>query len=265
MKCLLFNVLLATSLAASSPEWELVWSDEFNGNEIDFTKWAIEEHGHGGGNNELQYYIDRKENVRVEDGNLVIQANKERYEQAGIIREYTSGRIRTKRRASWQYGRFEIKAKLPKGRGIWPAIWLLPETAQYGKWAASGEIDIMELLGHQPNVIHGTLHYGQPWPDNQSSSGTYTLESGDFSEDFHVFALEWTSSEIRWYIDGTLYQKQNQWHSSASPYPAPFDQPFHLILNVAVGGNWAGPPSVSTPFPATMRVDYVKVYQQASP
>ena len=142
----------------SDTGWRLVWSDEFDGAQLDYTKWAVEENAHGGGNGEEQFFVDRPENVRVENGNLVIEAWKEPFELSGQLRRYTSARIRTKRRADWKYGRIEARAKLPTGRGLWPAIWMLPTQEKYGKWAASGEIDIMELVGHEPSTTHGTLH-----------------------------------------------------------------------------------------------------------
>lgn len=257
---LLFSALLARGEAPAG--WKLVWSDEFEGKELDFTKWAVEENGHGGGNGELQYFVDRPENVRVEDGHLVIEARKEKFNAAGVEKEFTSGRIRTKRRASWLYGRFEVRAKLPAGRGLWPAIWMLPEKEQYGGWAASGEIDIMELVGHEPAKVHGTLHHGASWPKNVHTGAPFELEGGTFADGFHVFAVEWEKGEIRWYVDGELYQTQTKWSSTGADFPAPFDQPFHLILNVAVGGAWPGPPDDKTVFPQRMTVDWVRVYQR---
>ena len=139
MKLAALLLLSATLAHAEAPAgWKPVWSDEFNGKEIDFSKWAVEENGHGGGNGEMQYYVDRPENLRIEDGHLVIEARKQKFNAAGVEKEYTSGRLRTKRRASWLYGRFEVRAKLPTGRGIWPAIWMLPEKEAYGGWASSG-------------------------------------------------------------------------------------------------------------------------------
>lgn len=256
--------LWVTTLSGiSAPsDWKLVWSDEFAGKEIDFTKWSVEENGHGGGNNELQFYVDRPENVRVENGNLVIEARRGKFGSGGVEKEFTSGRVRTKRHASWKYGRFEIRAKLPGGQGIWPAIWMLPDKEPYGGWAASGEIDIMELVGHEWDTVHGTLHHGASWPNNVHTGQPFKLKKGNFGDDFHVFALEWEEGEIRWYVDGKLYQTQNQWSSTGGKFPAPFDQPFHLILNVAVGGNWPGPPNDATVFPQQMLVDWVRVYQK---
>ncbi len=259
---LLILVACLARAANETPDWLLVWSDEFEGNELDFTKWSVEENGHGGGNNELQYYLDRPENVRIDHGQLIIEARKEPVSLAGVERQYSSGRLRTKRRAAWKYGRFEIRAQLPTGTGLWPAIWLLPEDNRYGMWAASGEIDIAEVIGKSPDTVYGTIHFGSAWPENQSQGGKIRLPDEQVSDSFHIYALEWEPTELRWYLDGKLYHRTNRWHSTAAPYPAPFDQPFHLILNLAVGGNWPGPPDANTPFPSRMRVDYVRVYQQ---
>jgi len=247
--------------AADAP-WKLVWADEFEGTKLDYTKWAVEENAHGGGNNEQQFFVDRPENVRVENGNLIIEARKEEFENSGQKRNYTSGRIRTKHRADWKYCRVEIKAKLPQGRGIWPAIWMLPTRDKYGGWAASGEIDIMELVGHEPNTILGTLHYGAKWPKNTSTGKSYKLRQGTFADDYHVFAMEWEQGVIRWFVDGELYQTQTQWRTDGGAFPAPFDQPFHLVLNLAVGGQLPGPPDAKTIFPQKMMIDYVRVYQR---
>ena len=240
--------------------WTLVWQDEFNGVHLDESKWNYQLGGHGWGNNELQYYTDRAENVFVENGNLVIQALKEQYENNA----YTSARITTKNKGDWLYGRFEIRAKLVKGQGLWPAIWLLPTDWKYGGWAASGEIDIMELIGHNPDQIFGTIHFGGSFPENVSKGGNFELADGtDFSEVFHNFIVEWDTTEIRWYMDDSLYEVQDSWFSTAAEYPAPFDQRFHLLMNVAVGGNWPGSPDAGTHFPQRMYVDYVRIYKKA--
>jgi beta-glucanase (GH16 family) len=178
---------------------------------------------------------------------------------------YTSARLRTKGKGDWTYGRFDIRAKLPSGQGLWPAIWMLPTDSAYGTWAASGEIDIVEVLGQDPRTVYGSLHYGGAWPKNQHSTQQLALTDGTFADDFHVFRLNWAPNEMRWYVDDRLYATQTQWHTDAAPYPAPFDQNFHLILNVAVGGNWPGYPDATTPFPGQMLVDYVRVYQPAAP
>lgn len=245
--------------ATPTPEWELVWQDEFDGDTIDDTKWSFEVNGRGGGNSELQYYTDFSENAFIEDGKLVIQALK--LEERYIGRDYTSARIRTVGKGDWLYGRFEFRAKLPYGQGLWPAIWMLPSTYSYGGWPSSGEIDIMELVGHDADTVHGTLHYGS-LGNYQYTGKPYSLEEGIFADDFHDFAIEWEEGEIRWYVDGEKYQTQTVWNTKNHDYPAPFDQPFHIIMNVAVGGNWPGSPDETTVFPQRMEVDYVRVYQK---
>jgi beta-glucanase (GH16 family) len=248
-------------------DWELVWSDDFEGDSLDMSKWSYQygtgtsEGLVGWGNNELQYYTDRPENIFVKDGKLHIVARQEQFSN----RNYTSARIRSIHKGDWKYGRFEIRATLPEGRGLWPAIWMMPTDNVYGGWAASGEIDIMELVGHEPDVVHGTLHYGGRWPNNVHRGAAYRLPSGKFSDDFHTFALEWREGQMRWFVDGVYYQNQNSWYTEGHPFPAPFDQEFHMILNVAVGGNWPGSPDNTTEFPQSMIIDYVRVYQQVPP
>jgi len=242
--------------------WNLVWSDEFNESEIDKSKWEHEVNAWGGGNNELQYYTARPKNSFIENGELVIQALEETYTGPDGTRQYTSARLRTRNKGDWKYGRFEIRARLPFGQGIWPAIWMLPTDNAYGGWAASGEIDIVELSGHEPNKVHGTLHYGGEWPKNVKSGDSYVLPSGLFSDNFHVFILEWEEKSMRWYVDGLFYGSQSEWYSENSEYPAPFDQRFYLILNVAIGGDWVGNPNETTTFPQQMRIDYIRVYEK---
>jgi beta-glucanase (GH16 family) len=242
--------------------WDLVWQDEFDGASIDLSKWEYEVNANGGGNNELQYYTARSANSYVKDGVLVMQALQEHFTGAEGTREYTSARMRTLNKGDWKYGRLDIKAKLPRGQGLWPAIWMLPTDWLYGGWAASGEIDIMELLGQDIKTVYGTLHYGGQWPDNAHTGTSFKLTQGDFSNDFHVFRLDWEANEFRWYVDDQLYQTQKQWYTKGKPFPAPFDQRFHLLLNVAVGGNWPGNPDATTTFPQTMTVDYVRVYKR---
>ncbi len=239
----------------------LVWSDEFEGKTLDYSKWEIEVNAFGGGNQELQLYTDREKNIRVENGHLILEAHKDQPAIQGTQREYSSARIRTKRRGDWTYGRFEISAKMPTGQGVWPAIWMLPSDDTYGSWARSGEIDILELKGQEPEVAWGTLHYGDNWPKNTSTGETFRLPQGSFADDFHVFGLEWQKGEIRWLIDGKVYQKQTKWHSSEAAFPAPFDQPFHMVINLAVGGQFLGNPDATTKFPQQLQVDYVRIYQ----
>ncbi len=250
-------IFVSNGFSQSRSGWNLVWSDEFDGAIVDTTKWSFDigtgaPELAGWGNNEQQHYTRRTENAFVESGTLNLVAKRESYGNS----DFTSARLKTKEKGDWTYGRFEIRAMLPKGQGIWPAIWMLPTHNFYGGWAASGEIDIMELLGQEPSKVYGTLHHGGEWPDNQHSGDSYTLQNGDFSSDFHIFVLEWDSTGFRWYLDSTLYQTQN--------FGAPFDKKFHLILNVAVGGDWPGPPDTTTVFPAVMQIDYVRVYQEGS-
>jgi beta-glucanase (GH16 family) len=247
--------------AADPPGWELVWSDEFDGAALDLSKWEFEVNARGGGNNELQYYVTN--NVRLRDGHLVIEARREQYTGPEGTRDYTSSRLRTRRKGDWLYGRFDVRAKMPDGRGLWPAIWMMPTDARYGGWPHSGEIDIMEFLGHEPDKVHGTLHYSRPGGRHTYTGTNTTLASGTFAEDFHVFRLEWGTHAMRWYVDDRLFQTQTNWQSRTNAFPAPFDQRFHLILNLAVGGNWPGSPDATTTFPQQMVVDYVRVYRRS--
>jgi beta-glucanase (GH16 family) len=254
--------LLLLAAASAAAEWREVWRDDFAGAELDWTRWAVEENGHGGGNNELQYYRDRPRNVRVENGHLVLEAHREAVNVAGVRKDYSSGRIRTKRRADWLHGRFEITAQLPAGKGLWPAFWMLPSEETYGGWAASGEIDIMELRGGEPDRVHGTLHFGGAWPRNVHRGGSHRLAQGDFASGMRTFALEWERGSFRWFVDGVAYHTETNWSSEGGPFPAPFDRRFHLILNLAVGGGFGGPVSPETRFPAQIRVDTVRVLQR---
>jgi len=263
---MLLGVLLGFSAVAPQvlAQYQLVWEDNFAGSNLDLGKWQAQigtgcPSNCGWGNNELQYY--RAENATVAGGYLTITARAESF--GG--RSYTSARLRTRNLGDWERGRFEMRAKLPIDQGIWPAFWMLPTDSVYGVWAASGEIDIMECVGHEPNRVHGTLHYGGTWPGNVASGGNFTLPSGTFHDQFHVFALEWDEQEMRWYVDGTLYSVKSSWWSSGGSYPAPFDERFHLLLNLAVGGNWPGSPNASTVFPQSFVVDYVRVYQDLGP
>jgi len=228
--------------------YRLVWHDEFDGPAIDQTMWNFEIDGNGGGNNELEYYTARPQNAYIDSGKLVIQALKEDY--AG--KSYTSARMNTSGNADWTYGRFEIRAKLPYGQGLWPAIWMLPTDWVYGGWPASGEIDIMEVLGNEPNKLYGTIHYGSSPATHQQSGGTYVLPQDTFAGGYHVFAIEWDTTGFRWSVDGTQY--------FSTLHGSPFDRRFHMMLNVAVGGNWPGSPDAYTTFPQKMYVDYVRVF-----
>lgn len=243
--------------------WQLVWEDDFSGSSLDLNKWSYQTGtGTGGwGNNELQYYRDGSNNLEVSGGTLRIIAREESF--GG--QNYTSARIHSINKGDWTYGKMEASIKLPAGQGIWPAFWMLPTESVYGYWPQSGEIDIMELLGHQNHVTHGTCHYGVNSPyDHQFSGSSYTLSSGTFSDAFHTFTVEWTPSEIRWYLDGIQFFSIDSSNPAFSTYNWPFDQNFHYLLNVAVGGNWPGAPDNTTVFPATMEVDWVRTYQNTA-
>ena len=266
MRALLLSGLLLLVAAVESrgqEDWKLVWQDDFNGPELDFAKWEMEVNAFGGGNNELQIYTDRKENVRLENGHLVLEARRDNHGIAGTVREYSSGRIRSKRRGDWKYAKVEVRAKLAPGQGLWSAIWMMPTDDAYGGWASSGEIDIMEFKGQELNQIWGTLHYGSQWPKHVSSGEIYKAPAEfSFADDFHVFGLEWEEGVMRWTIDGKVWQTQKKWNTEAAPFPAPFDQRFHLVMNLAVGGQFVGPVGGNAKFPAQMLVDYVKIYQR---
>lgn len=257
-------------------DFELVWSDEFEGTEIDTSKWSFQI-GDGcdivpkdcgafdsvapnlcqWGNNEKQYYTDRPQNARVEDGKLLITAVREQQPFNGY--EYTSARMRTINKGDWTYCRIDARAKMPVGQGYWPAIWMLSTDQRYGGWPCSGEIDIMEYLGNNPFEILSTVHYGTDfWQFNSQ----YYDESGiNFSEDFHTFTMIWDESCIRFFVDGDPVGSPIT-PSTTLPQPYPFQDDFHLILNVAVGGNLPGDPTPSTIFPQAMEVDYVRVYKR---
>ncbi len=240
---------------------EPLWFDEFDGPTLDYSKWEIEVNAFGGGNQELQLFTDRAKNIRVESGKLLIEAHRDNAAIAGTVREFSSARIRSKRRGDWKYGRFDIRAKLPKGQGIWPAIWMLPSDEKYGGWAASGEIDIMEFKGQEPNKIHATLHFGDPWPKNRFKTGTFELKKGDFTDDFHTFSIDWRKDKVVWFVDNEPIQTLTEWDSLGGKFPAPFDQTFHLLINLAVGGGFVGNPNASTVFPQKLEVDFVRVFR----
>lgn len=236
----------------------LVWQDEFEGTQINPQNWTFEIGNGcpnlcGWGNNELQYY--REENASLVDGNLVITAKKEAF--GG--QDYTSTRMITKGKQEFKYGRIDIRAVLPEGQGMWPALWMLGANIDSVAWPASGEIDIMELVGHIPNQVHGTVHYGNDPSTRQFTGGSKTISGGaKFSDEFHVFSLEWEENVIKWYMDDQLFYQVSS--SNVNPYP--FNQDFFFIFNIAVGGDWPGNPDNSTSFPQYMMVDYIRVFQK---
>jgi beta-glucanase (GH16 family) len=272
-------------------DWVLVWSDEFDGDRLDPEKWDtdigngfFDYRTHqwiaGWGNEELQYYTAEPANLTVRDSLLTIRAVKESLHGCG----YTSARIKSRKRSgeplfAKQYGRFEFRAKVPSGKGLWPALWLLPQDDRYGGWAASGEIDVFEIVGEKPTEQLGSIHFGATFPARELVTHTHPLPDGGSVGDWHVYAVEWEPGEIRWETDGLLWATQSFWWSSSqlvegqgvpaaraadlNPWPAPFDQPFYLLMNVAVGGNFPGLPNPQTAFPAELVVDYVRVYDRA--
>lgn len=265
------QILIACAIfsapAAAQDAWELVWADEFEGTQLDPDNWSYQTGTGtafglpaGWGNNELQYYTTRPENLTVSDGSMKIIARQENF--GG--RNYTSARIRTLNKQDFLYGRIEARMKLPSTPGIWPAFWMLPTDSPYGGWAASGEIDIMESVNFADRIF-GTIHHGNPWPTNQSTGPRF--ENGtDFSQGFHTYRIDWDPETITWYVDDVPYGSVSagQWFSSAAPANplAPFDTEFHLLLNVAVGGNFPGNPTGASTFPQTLEVDYVRVYER---
>jgi beta-glucanase (GH16 family) len=237
--------LFAAASAQDKPGWKMVWSDEFTDPAINASKWSYQV-GPSNANSELEYYSNSPKNAFIENGSLVLRAIKENV--GG--RNYTSAKLMTQKKGDWLYGRVEVRAKLNKGQGMWPAIWMMPTDNAYGGWPSSGEMDIMELLGHQPAKVYGTIHWNSGGHQQQGSSKT--LASGTFADDYHVFGYEWEAGKQRWYIDDALYFSTTKGQ--------PFDKRFYLILNVAVGGGWPGNPDGTTPFPNDMALDYVRVY-----
>lgn len=257
--------LTARDGPSSYTDADLVWKDDFNGDKLNASDWNYEYHAPGWVNNELQEYVDASETVYVRDGTLVIQAVKKLGADGKVT--YTSGRVNTRGKHDFKYGRFEARLKVPSGKGFLPAFWMMPtEENLYGQWPKCGEIDVMEVLGDATAKNYGTLHFGEPHAQRQ---GTYALASGDFANEFHAYAVEWEPGEMRFYVDGNLYYKTGDWFTKRNgfgevTYPAPFDQSFYMILNLAVGGNWPGNPDGTTKFEENARlvVDWVKVFQK---
>ncbi len=285
-------VLTGPARAQDEGGWTLVWSDEFDGAEIDKRKWGFEVDCYGGGNEEHQCYTKSKRNAAIEDGKLVITARYERTtgpalppaqrrhaanRDAEATRDFSSARLTTKGKAAWRYGRIEVRARLPQGQGTWPAIWMLPEKEGYGPWAASGEIDILEAVnlgvpcdkcpGGLENTILGTLHFGGKWPNNKLASTEVPFP--EVLDGFHTYAIEWYPDRIVWLVNGQIFATQtaDKWHTTATKTPgAPFDQPFHLILNLAIGGKLPEGRGVGgvrlDGYPKRMEIDWVRVWQK---
>ena len=239
--------------AESYPGKSLVWTDEFNETSIDLQNWTYDLGASGWGNQELQNYTSNDENSYVSNGNLFIVAKEE-----GI--HYTSARMKSIGLQEFQYGRIDVRAILPFGQGIWPAIWMLGANFPNSGWPSCGEIDIMELLGSSPSTVHGTIHFGADWTQHNYVGQGTSLPSGEtFADEFHVFSIDWNEDGITWFIDDQPFYSVTSTVTGGQPYP--FDNPFFFILNVAVGGQWPGYPDATTTFPQFMAVDYVRVFQ----
>lgn len=277
---------LAAEIAGMVAKWQLIWGQEFEEATLDPNIWNFEiGNGHaqgipGWGNAELQYYTDR--NAFIQDGCLVIEVRAEMVRDAWGTYRYTSARMTTKKKFHIRYGRIEIRAKLPRGKGLWPALWLLGANIDQVGWPLCGEIDIMEMVGHDPRTVYGHVH-GPGYSGGRSLGASYTLppDAPGFDEAFHVFSVEWEEEEIRWYVDENLYfvfnretlarmnreelrQMGMEWaYPQVQIYRWVFDREFFLLMNVAVGGHWPGYPHETTSFPQRMYVDYVRVYQRA--
>ncbi len=294
---------LSTAYAVDShqaePGWQLVWADEFDGEALDESRWTREVDCWGGGNEERQCYTARDENVRVVDGRLVIEARleeatgpalpqrmwgSEEDRTATNTQPFTSGRINTAGKGDWTYGRIEVRARLPEGQGTWPAIWMLPTDEVYGTWALSGEIDILEAVnlgaecrecrGGEENRAFGTLHFGGAWPENRYQNRETTIPTGpDGEQVWHDYAIEWSEGRIEWFLNGESYGylTPRRWRTLSDALEArnnpnaPFDQRFHLILNLAIGGHLAESRSAGgvdpQGYPKQFEIDYVRVYE----
>jgi beta-glucanase (GH16 family) len=277
------SIQIGSSANSSIPGWNLVWNDEFNGNSLDRNKWNYDtgfclndDPGTcGWGNNELEHYTDSENNIFVKDGHLNLKAIYEpkTFQPQNRTATYSSGKVVTRDKYAFKYGRIDFSCKLPAGKGLWPAVWLLPQNSPYGGWAASGEIDVMEAKGRLTGESSGALHFGGEWPGNTYLGNGYSFPDGKrIDTDFHVYSAVWEEGSIKWYVDGNCFfvVKNDQWHSTAAPQNqyAPFDTPFYIIMNLAVGGwfdSGINPNTDILPqnFPVTMLVDYVRVYKEA--
>lgn len=263
LSSLLLSILLVSACSKPEETWELVWADEFDGTgSPDTTRWAYDLGDGcpavcGWGNNEQQYYTIDTLNARLHHGFLVIEARKD----SSKGKPFTSARLVTRGKAEWLYGRFEIRAKLPSGRGTWPAIWMLPGEKKYGNWPGSGEIDIMEHVGYDPGVVHGTLH-SEKYNHLKGTQKEGKITRSDVQEAFHTYVVEWEPKSVRFMVDDSLYHQVD--HVEGDDHTGwPFDQKFYLILNLAVGGNWGGKEGVDPAiWPRRMEVDFVRVYQR---
>lgn len=248
----------------SYENYRLVFEDHFDEAELNRSRWNVELHEPGWVNRELQEYVDSPDTIRLENSRLLIRPVRTRQRDGSFA--YASGRISTQYRHDFTYGLFEARLRVPRGKGFLPAFWLMTtDEDRWGRWPVCGEIDIMEIQGHDTRTEYGTIHFGLPHAQDQ---GKLTLYSGDFAGQFHTFAVEWTPGLLRWYVDGRPFHEARQWYSSGTggaraPFPAPFNHDMYIILNLAVGGDWVGYPDETTDFDsAVFEVDYVRVYQK---
>jgi beta-glucanase (GH16 family) len=236
--------------------YTLQWSDEFSGVKINTNDWGYDIGGQGWGNNELQYYTDSEDNAYISSGRLIIEAKAEKIG----TNNYTSARLLSKGKKEFKYGRIDIRAKAPIGQGVWPALWMLGSNITTESWPACGEIDIMEIIGKEPKTLYGTLHWGNKGASSTSSSGKTMVTDATMGDKFHVYTIIWDDKEITWFLDDVAFHKVTRTQVNANVYP--FDSPFFLFMNVAIGGNWPGNPDGTTTFPQRMFVDYVRVFKK---
>ena len=249
-------IISPVRLQSQTKKWKLVWKDEFNYNGLpDSTKWNYDVGGHGWGNNELQFYTkQRKENARVEKGMLIIEARKEKWEN----KDYTSARLVTKGKGDWKYGKIEVKARIPSGLGTWPAIWMLASKTPL-RWPDDGEIDVMEHVGFDQGRVHASVHC-KKYYHSIGTQKTAQVIVRDCSTKFHVYSVIWDSEKVEVAMDGNVYFSFKNEHSGYDAWP--FDNKMHLLLNIAVGGNWGGQKGVDEKiWPRKMEIDYVRVYE----
>ena len=252
---LLIIFCIFTQAQGNNTKWKLAWVEDFSGTQLDTARWNREVNDWGGGNNELQYYTARDTNAYVTGGLLHIRGLKEDY----LTRHYTSARLTTRGKADFTFGKMEIRAKIPTGRGMWPAIWMMPTEDKYGGWPLSGEIDIMETKGQYPDTLYGTMHFGQLPPNNKYKGAQTTHETpSGFGDAFHLYGIEWKKDTIAWFVDGRKYFETNSSMVTTATYP--FNERFHFILNLAIGGEFVGDPDDSV-LPNEFLVDYIKVWK----
>lgn len=256
---ILLLVLLQSACAVKHSVFKVhknpIFEDNFNATQLDTTKWNIAVNNKGGGNQELQYYTNRSQNIQIKNGKLHLNALKENYKD----RQYTSARINTKNKFSFKYGRVNVRGKVCNGKGLWPAFWLLPTHEKYGKWPLSGEIDIMEVLGNYPDTLFGTLHYADTLGKRIYQSGKkINHKKNGYAGKFHTYSIVWQQNTITWLCDNVPYYTVTK--NSILPNHYPFNQEFYLIINFAIGGNWPGKPDDKY-LPAQLIVDKISVYQ----